>query len=154
MVCIVLAALEAGCGSATTSQRSSSAVLGRCGMGPMTPVGIEELISKFRANQVSLREEHTCTAPSYLAEAANEHGSVGARQQEITARQGDVYCMILPASHGVRVRLVRYPGDPMTWVSTLNVLCAVFPSDDAHAASQIEAVERSVRALVRLHPKR
>jgi hypothetical protein len=119
----------------------------------MKPVAIGELISTFKANHVSLHDQHSCVSPPFLAEAANDSGAVGARQEQITAREGDVYCMIEPDSHGVGVRRVHYSGDPMTWVSTLNVICAVFPSDDAHATCQIGAVQRSLRALVRLHPK-
>jgi hypothetical protein len=119
----------------------------------MTPVTIEELVSTFQANDVSLHDEHSCLSRPSLAEATNDDGSIGARQELITAQQGGVVCTIEPDSHGARVSRVHYSGDPMTWVSALNVICAVFPSDDAHAAPQIRAVERSVRALVRLHSK-
>jgi hypothetical protein len=119
----------------------------------MKPVAIRELISTFKANHVSLHDQHSCESPPFLAEAANDNGSVGPRQEQIIAREGDVFCMIDPVSHGVRLRRVHYSGDQMTWVSTLNVICAVFPSDDAHATAQIGAVERSLRALVRRHPE-
>jgi hypothetical protein len=119
----------------------------------MKPVAIRELVSTFKANHVSLHDQHSCESPPFLAEAANDNGSTGLQQQRIIGREGDVDCMIEPVSHGVRVRRVHYSGDQMTWVSSLNVICAVFPSDDAHATGQIGAVQRSLRALVRLHPK-
>lgn len=149
MSCLALVALSAGC----SSSQENSSVPGRCGTGPMTPVTVKELVSTFRANHVSLKDEHSCSSPPYLAEASNADVAVGARQEHVTAQQGDVVCTIDPDSHGVRVRRVHYSGDAMTWVSTLNVICAVFPSDDAHAAAQIGAVQRSLRALARIHPE-
>jgi hypothetical protein len=119
----------------------------------MSPVVMSELVSTFRANRVSLQDEHSCSSPPSLGQASNTAAGVGSSQKRITAEQGDVVCTIEPDSVGARVRRVHYSGDEQTWVDALNVECAVFPSDASMANTEIEAVERSLRALVRLHPK-
>jgi hypothetical protein len=64
------------------------------------------------------------------AEASNDTGDIGPDQQQITAREGDVLCDIQPRSTGSPVRRAHYSGDAQTYVQVLNVVCAVFPSDE------------------------
>ena len=139
-----------GCGS-STRQQATTVIPGQCGKGPMEPVTIAELIRTFNANQISLRNEHSCSSPPILAEASNMRVAKGQRQQQISAREGDVLCTIQPPSAGSKVRRAHYQGDAQTYVQTLNVLCAVWPSDDAQAATQIDNVAQGLRQLAHLH---
>jgi hypothetical protein len=119
----------------------------------MEPVAVAELVSVFRANHISLRNDHECVSPPILAETSNGSGVSVERGERITAREGDVVCTIQPGSKGKRVRRRHYSGDPMTWLDALNVVCAVFPSDDAHAARQIGNAERALHQLVLRHER-
>jgi hypothetical protein len=139
-----------GCGS-SAPQQATTVTPGQCSKGPMKPVTIAELIGTFRTNQISLRNEHSCPSPPILAEASNMRVASGPRQQQISAREGDVICTIQPRSTGPKVRRAHYQGDAQTYVQTLNVVCAVWPSDNAQAATQIDNVARGLRQLARLH---
>jgi hypothetical protein len=119
----------------------------------MKPVTVTGLVSVFRANHISLRTEHGCSSPPILAEASNNTGGTGPRQAQITAREGDVLCSILPRSTSSRVQRARYSGDAQTYVQVLNVVCAVFPSDDIHAERQIGNAKRALNRLVLRHKR-
>jgi hypothetical protein len=116
-------------------------------------VAVAELVSVFRANHISLRNDRQCVSPPILAEASNGSGVSVKRGERITAREGDVICTIQPDSKGKRVRRTHYSGDQMTWLNALNVLCAVFPSDGVHAARQIGNAERALHQLVLRHER-
>jgi hypothetical protein len=145
---LIAAALISGC--ASTDREQIDVVPGQCGTGRMKPVTIAELISVFRANHISLRNDHECSSPPMLAEASNGSGVSVKRGERITAREGDVICTVEPNSTGLVVGRRHYRGD-MTWLNALNVLCAVFPSDDVQAARQIGNAERALRQLVLRH---
>jgi hypothetical protein len=117
----------------------------------MHPVTITELVATFRANHISLHKEHDCLSPPILAQASNGNPAEGPAAEEITAREGDVICTIDPRSIGRKIDRSHYSGEQQTYLSVLNVVCAIFPSDDAHAARQIARVERALEELVRLH---
>jgi hypothetical protein len=119
----------------------------------MKPVTVADLVSAFRANHISLRNDHECVSPPILAEASNGGGVSVKRGAMISAREGDVICTIQPDSTGVVVTRTHYRGDQMTWLSALNVVCAVFPSDDVHAARQIGNAERALHQLVLRHER-
>jgi hypothetical protein len=119
----------------------------------MKPVTVADLVSAFRANHISLRNDHECVSPPILAQASNGGGVSVKRGAMISAREGDVICTIQPDSTGVVVTRTHYRGDQMTWLSALNVVCAVFPSDDVHAARQIGNAERALHQLVLRHER-
>jgi hypothetical protein len=145
------AAMMSGC--ASTDQGQRDVIPGQCFTGRMERVAVAELVSVFRANHISLRNDHECVSPPILAEASNGSGVSVKRGESITAREGDVICTIQPDSTGVVVTRTHYRGDQMTWLSALNVLCAVFPSDDVHAARQIGNAERALHQLVLRHER-
>jgi hypothetical protein len=118
----------------------------------MKPVTVDELVSVFRANHISLRNEHGCSSPPLLAEASNM--SVNPKREEtVNAREGDVICTIEPVSKSAQVRRRHYSGDQMTYLTALNVVCAVFPSDDVHASRQIGSAEQALHKLVLRHSR-
>jgi len=118
----------------------------------MKPVTVDELVSVFRANHISLRNEHGCSSPPMLAEASNISDNPK-RGETVNAREGDVICTIEPVSKGTQVRRRHYSGDQMTYLTTLNVLCAVFPSDDVHSSRQIGNAERALHQLALRHDR-
>jgi hypothetical protein len=117
----------------------------------MSPITIADLVTTFRANHISLHNEHECSSPPSLAQASNGSPAEGPSAEEITAREGDVICTIEPRSIGRKIHQSHYSGEQQTYLSVLNVLCAIFPSDDAHAARQIARVKHALHDLARLH---
>jgi len=136
-------------GAAAESGRNVAGA--RCGKGPMRPVTVRELVRVFRSNGVSLHVESGCMSRPILAQARNVSSGSPERDRAVERREGDVLCMIEPSSVGNVVTRARYPGDAQTYFHSLNVLCAVFPSSDAHAAEQIGRVERAMDELLRTH---
>jgi hypothetical protein len=117
----------------------------------MSPITIADLVTTFRANHISLHNEHECSSPPSLAQASNGSPAEGPSAEAITAREGDVICMINPRSIGRKTHQSHYSGEQQTYLSVLNVLCAIFPSDNAHAAGQIARVKHALQELARLH---
>jgi hypothetical protein len=146
---LALLGLLSGCGSSRSSHVGQGPP-GRCGKGRMQPVTITDLVTTFRANRISLHNEHQCASPPSLAQASNGNPAEGPSAEEVTAREGDVICTIEPRSIGRKVSQSHYRGDQQTYLSVLNVLCAIFPSDDTHAARQTARLSHALQELVRL----
>jgi hypothetical protein len=116
----------------------------------MAPVKPKELISVFRKHGVSLAREGCSSRPS-IAQASNMTTHYLSQEEAITKREGDVICHLEPGLIGPSVRRIRYEGEQETRLDALNVACAVYPSDDAHAEQQITRVLRALAELVRRH---
>ena len=147
---VVLLGLLSGCGTSPSAENEAGPP-GRCGKGRMSPITIAELVTTFRANHISLHNEHHCSSPQSLAQASNGNPAEGPSAEAITAREGDVICTIDPRSIGRKIDRSHYSGEQQTYLAVLNVLCAIFPSDDAHAARQIERVKHALQELARHH---
>ena len=106
----------------------------------------------FRTHGISLTaDRYACARPESddTASDATNAGRTGLDLPEERNRsQGSVSCSVARLPNGSRVvDVVKYPTDEQTYVSVLNVQCAIFPYDATHKVSQVERVKLALQAL-------
>jgi len=124
-----------------------------CG-GRGKPVALEELVRIFRANGITLDvnqrkcEEHEPTEP----DATNAGPRALVRNDAVWEKEGDVLCEVGSLGDRRQIVATKHSTDDETNLRVLNILCTVYPSDQASEAAQVAQVKNALEAVVRNTP--
>jgi hypothetical protein len=153
---LVCAVVATGCGpgSSNTASPTDSA---ECEPRQTAPINVQTLVRVFRAKGISLDVDvRKCMDPNRTSPDATNLGPGGLDGDErITREQGDVLCDLWekPGERVVgeerKVLVTHYRTDTETYVSVLNVSCAVYPSSAEAEERQVSQVKSALEALVR-----
>ncbi len=160
---VVVTAIAASCGgetaeptsTSTSTSTSTDILLAQCGSRG-APVTLAKLVKVLRANGITLDiHRRGCQRPESdpnHPDATNAGPSGLDPQPGVFRREGHVLCDVARVPHASNrdVKVVKYANDVETQVGVLNVGCALYPSDAASEARQVNRLKKALKALSRM----
>jgi hypothetical protein len=155
-IAAVLVSVAVGCGDDSASRDSTNttdgSLLAKCG-DRGAPVTLAKLVSVLRSQGISLDvDREGCNAPEsdpHHPHATNAGPSGLSLEPGVARREGHVLCHVVraPNAKNREVEVVKYPTDEETQVGVLNVGCAIYPTNAASEARQVNRLRDALEAL-------
>jgi hypothetical protein len=139
--------LCAGCGSQSAAPDTTTLAHDLCDRASRSrPVSVDLLVTVFRQNGITLEITNRCDTS---VDATNSGPSGLEPDVTVSEREGVVLCTLLTKDVGWRLDVNRYEGDQETHFVSLNVVCTLYPSNEAQEHTQVERVRAAMNELIR-----